>query len=95
MVVAVVVYRHPINLGRVASLSDTCIVPSSAMKTSPLEGIFQIRSSSGPLGPASEVHVFNNRGPTINLWEATKVNRNDLCCFGKLLDSADQQFRVY
>ena len=50
---------------------EACMVLSGTIKPSPQGEGFQVRSSSGPLGPVSEVHnAFSNRDllSTLEVW---------------------------
>lgn len=57
------------------------------MKASPQEGGFQVRSSSGPLDPVSEMHsVLSKRDLLSTSRGDNKGNSNNLC-FERLLDN--------
>lgn len=61
------------------------ITLSNSKRDRPEGRRFHVSSSPIPSSPVSKVCSVSN------LWEAIKENSSNLCCFGSLLDSSDQQ----
>lgn len=67
---------------------------TATVKATSQEAGFQVRYTSGLLGPKSKVHcVFNNSNSPSHLQRATKNNSSILKCFGSPLDNPDLQLK--